>query len=96
MLDGRDELASFTVFDNDVFVGARWAFNDTADSSILGGPVIDFETGEVFAFLEAVRRFGDRWVAELEARALVNTDALGPAHGIRRDDFLTIPLSRYF
>ena len=96
MLDGRDETAPFTPFDNDVFFGARWAFNDTADSSILGGPVIDYETGEAFTFLEAERRFGDRWTAALEARWFVNTDATGPVHGLRRDDFVSLRLSRYF
>jgi hypothetical protein len=96
MLDGRDETAPFTPFDNDVFFGARWAFNDTADSSILGGPVIDYETGEVFAFLEAERRFSDRWIAALEARWFMNTDATGPIHGLRRDDFVSLRLSRYF
>lgn len=35
-------------------------------------------------------------VAELEARWLLNTDATAPLHGIRRDDFLTLRLSRYF
>ncbi len=96
MLDGRDESAPFTAFDNDLFFGARWAFNDTADSSVLGGPVIDFETGEILAFLEAERRFGDRWVAQIEVRAFMNTDEMGPLHGLRRDDFMTIRLSRYF
>ena len=96
MLDGRDETAPFTPFDNDVFFGARWAFNDTAASSILGGPVIDYETGEVFAFLEAERRFSDRWTVALEARWFMNTDATAPVHGLRRDDFVSLRLSRYF
>ena len=81
---------------SDVFLGARWAFNDPADSSILGGPVIDYETGETFAFLEGERRFGDRWIATLEARWLMNTDASAAVHGLRSDDFLTLRLSRYF
>ena len=96
MLDGRDATAPFTPFDNDVFFGARWAFNDTADSSIFGGPVIDYDTGEVFAFLEAERRFSDRWVAALEARWFMNTDATAPVHGLRRDDLVSLRLSRYF
>jgi hypothetical protein len=96
MLDGRDEDAPFTAFDHDVFVGARWAWNDAADTSILGGPVIDYQTGEILAFVEAERRFGDRWVAELQARWLVNTDETAPLHGVRRDDFVTLRLSRYF
>ena len=79
-----------------MFFGARWAFNDTADSSILGGPVIDYETGEVFAFLEAERRFSDRGIAALEARWFMNTDATGPVHGLSRDDFVSLRLSRYF
>ncbi len=78
MLDERDETAPFTPFDNDVFFGARWAFNDTPDSAILGGPVIDYETGELFAFLEAERRFGDRWIAALETRWFAHTNATAP------------------
>jgi len=96
MLDGRDDEAPFTAFDHDVFLGARWAWNDAAGTSILGGPVVDYQTGEVLAFLEAERRFGDRWLTELQARWLANTDASAPLHGFRRDDFVTLQLSRYF
>lgn len=96
MLDGRGSEAPFTAFDHDVFLGARWAFNDTADSSLLGGPIVDYRTGEAIAFVEAQRRFGDRWVAEIEARSFLNTDATAPLHGFRRDHFLTLRLSRFF
>jgi hypothetical protein len=34
MLDGRGNDAPFTAFDNDMFMGFRWAFNDQADTSI--------------------------------------------------------------
>ncbi len=96
MADGRDEDAPFTVFDNDVFAGFRWAFNDIADTQILGGPVIDYETGEFLAFLEAERRVGERWSVELEARMIFNVDDAGLLYGLRRDDFVTIRLSRFF
>ncbi|NIP18147.1 MAG: hypothetical protein GWM87_08310, partial [Xanthomonadales bacterium] len=33
--DGRAESEPLTVFDDDVFVGARWALNDTQDTSVL-------------------------------------------------------------
>ena len=96
MLDGRDTSAPYTAADHDVFVGARWVFNDTADTSVLGGPIVDYETGEVVAFLEWERRFSDRWIATLEGRWLINTDQTAPLHGLRDDDFLTLRLSRFF
>ena len=96
MYDGRDELAPPTIFDNDGFVGFRWAFNDVWDTSILGGPVVDFETGEVFAFLEAERRVGNRWRVELEGRWLANTDPESLTYAIRKDSFVTLRLSRFF
>ena len=96
MLDGRDATAPFTAFDHDMFVGARWAFNDTADTSLLGGPIVDYETGEALAFLELERRLNDRWTAGLEGRWLINTDQTAPLHGLRDDDFLTLRLSRFF
>ena len=96
MLDGRDDFAPYTAFDNDAFFGARWALNDEADTSVLGGPVIDLETGELIAFVEAERRLADRWTLQVEARWFENTDAGGALSGLRRDDFVTLRLSRHF
>jgi hypothetical protein len=95
-LDGRSDNAPYTPFDNDVFVGARWAFNDIQATSIVGGPIIDLDHGETMAFLEAERRIGERWVGSLELRVLFNTDTSAPLHSLRRDDFLTFSLSRFF
>jgi len=96
MVDGRNADAPPTVFDNDVFVGFRWALNDVHDTSILGGPVIDYETGEMLVLVEAARRLGDDWRFELEARIFANTAADAPTSGIKRDGFVALRLSRYF
>ncbi len=96
MYDGRDELAPPTTFDNDVFAGFRWALNDVSDTSILGGPVVDYETGEVFAFLEAERRVGNRWRVEFEGRLLANTNPESFTYTLRNDSFVTVRLSRFF
>ncbi len=96
MVDGRKADAPLTVFDNDVFVGFRWALNDVHDTSILGGPVIDYETGEMLVLVEAARRLGDDWRFELEARIFANTAADAPMSGIKRDGFVALRLSRYF
>lgn len=96
MIDGRGSEAPPTVFDNDVFVGIRWALNDVAGTAVLGGPVVDFETGEVIAVVEAERRFGAQWRLEGEARFFANARAGQPIAALRRDGFLTLRLSRFF
>ena len=53
-------------------------------------------TRQTIAFLESERRLGDRWVAALEARWLLNEVANTPLNGLRRDDSMTLRLSRYF
>ncbi len=60
------------------------------------GQVVDFEHGETIAFIEAERRFGERWVGSVEMRVILNTDTTAPLHTLRRDDFLTFSLSRFF
>ena len=96
-LDDREpERAPATLWDEDLFLGARWALNDPNDTAILGGPVIDLDSGEIFAFLEAGRRIGMSWMVELEARVLASTSSASPAYWIRGDSFATFRLSRYF
>jgi hypothetical protein len=58
-----------------VFLGTRGAFKDAADTSLLGGPIVDYRTGEAVVFVEVQRRFGDRWVAEIESWSFLSTDA---------------------
>ena len=48
------------------------------------------------AFLEWERRFGDRWIAALQGRWLINTDPTAPLHELRDDSLLTLRLSRFF
>ena len=44
LYDGRSETeAPFTFFDDDVFMGARYAFNDVQDTSAPGGRILGFE-----------------------------------------------------
>jgi hypothetical protein len=96
MLDGRGEGAPPTVFDNDVFLGFRWAMNDVHDTVILGGPVIDYKTGEILALIEVERRLGSGWRFELEARLFANTARGAVTRGLRRDGFVTLRLSKFF
>jgi hypothetical protein len=77
-------------------VGFRWALNDVHDTSILGGPVIDYKTGEIIALVEAERRIGNDWRFELEARLFANTVPGATISGLERDSFVTLRLSKFF
>ena len=50
--------APLTPFDEDLFIGARLAPNDTQDTQLLGGAVIDVDGGSMSLFFEAKRRIG--------------------------------------
>ncbi len=67
LYDDRDELA-LNGLQNDVFFGSRIAFNDSQDSAILFGGIFDLESSSQLYFLEASRRLGESWTAEIEAR----------------------------
>lgn len=88
--------APFTIFDNDVFAGARFALNDVQDTALLAGLVIDAEDGTIAASAEASRRIGQRWTAEIEGRFFGNVDPGNIADAFRDDDFVTFRLTRYF
>jgi hypothetical protein len=105
--DGRDEgteieafgpvnAAPFTLADNDVFVGARLAFNDIQDTAILAGMTNDTEDGSKTVLFEASRRLGENWTGDIEARIFTDIDADNPAFAFREDDFVTFRLTRYF
>jgi len=44
--DIATDLELFQVFENDLFVGFRYTFNDASDSSIIAGAIVDMEYGE--------------------------------------------------
>lgn len=96
LYDGRDSGAPPTVFDNDIFGGFRLSLNDIQDTEFLAGIVTDTENAELFTFVETSRRFGQNWVAEIEARFFFNTDTNSIASGISNDGFFTFTLSRFF
>lgn len=97
LYDGRDmRSAPPTALDDDIFLGARLALNDTQDSSALIGTVFDRHSGAAFVFVEGERRLGNNWRIELEARLFAHVDDKDPLAGIRNDSFITARLSRYF
>ncbi len=97
LYDDRDLLkAPVTTSDNDIFAALRLALNDTQDTSILLGGIIDHENGSSLISMEAERRLGNNWKIELEARFFINIDPTDPTIIFAQDDFFTLRLSRFF
>jgi len=96
LYDGRDETAPVTAFDNDIFIGARWARNDTQDTTVLGGAIIDVDDGSTLLSIEAERRLGDRWKLTGELRWLVKVDPPNALSALRQDSHVALSLARYF
>ena len=95
--DGRDEeRAPATIADNDLFGGFRLALNNEQDTALLASTIVDLETAEVAFTLEAERRIGSGWKAEVEARFFTNTDPASPLAFVRDDGLVTFRLTRYF
>lgn len=98
LYDGRpqDGSAPATAFDNDVFAGMRLALNDEQSFEILAGGIVDPDSGAKMASVEASRRIGNRWKAELEGRFFLDVPADDPLAVIAQDDFVTLRLSMFF
>lgn len=105
--DGRDEgfiaepfgqtlAAPVTIAENDVFMGARLALNDAQDTAALAGLAVDTDDQSIGMFVEAERRLGQNWTAELESRLFFNADPNNVAAAFRADDFITLRITRYF
>ncbi len=94
--DGRSEFEPVTIADNDVFVGARLALNDVQDTSVLAGISYDVETGETYASIEAARRFGEDWLAELRLLTFSGAAQGDTTHWLQQDDYVQLSVSRYF
>ena len=93
--DGRGETA-LTIFQDDIAMGTRLAFNDAQSSSLLAGMVFDRDYGSVFANIEASRRLGDSFLMELESRLFLDTPSNDLASAIRQDDYIELTLSYNF
>tara|TARA_R110001583_G_scaffold13561_4_gene57955 strand:+ start:4134 stop:5342 length:1209 start_codon:yes stop_codon:yes gene_type:complete len=96
LYDERDEFA-LTALQNDIFIGSRIAFNDIQDASILFGVISDLESNSRIFSVEASRRFGTSWTAELEGRFFSNIskDEL-ILSSFENDSFLRLKISKYF
>ncbi|MDQ8202432.1 hypothetical protein [Pelagicoccus sp. SDUM812003] len=94
-LDSRGEAAP-VVFNRDLFLGGRFAWNDEADTSMVAGLFIDGNNGSSMVRLEFERRIGDSYKLEIELQKLASLDEADVLYPLREDSYLQVSLSRYF
>ncbi len=85
-----------TAFQKDLFAGGRLAFNDTQDTAILFGALLDLEqNGKIFS-IEGERRLGQDWKIELELRILSDFEENELFYFFRDDSFSQLTIARFF
>lgn len=96
LYDSRDETkTALSLFENDVFIGSRLTLNDMQDTELLGGAIIDIETGAAFGSIEFERRIGDNYLLEAEMQYLTSPSD-NPINDFDSDSNLILRLTRYF
>ncbi len=96
LYDGRSVDVFPTIFDHDVFIGSRLAFNDVQNTSLLIGFVTDLNDGLETARIEAERRLGDNYLIEFEMQGFFQSNRANPTAVFENDSFITLRLSRFF
>ena len=83
-------------FQNDLFAGARLAFNDVQSTEVLMGFGTDLDHSSTSFLIEASRRIGESFVATLDVRLFDGDKAIDPISAIEKDDQLQFSLEWYF
>ncbi len=97
--DSRGEPAldkSGAIFQNDIFLGTRLAFNDAQSSEVLIGIGADLDHSASSFLLEASRRFGDSFKASVDIRLLQSSDPFDSTYMLRNDDHAQVSVEWYF
>ena len=88
--DRRRENAT-NVFDNDIFLGARLAFNDVQSTDLVASVLADADHSTRSMILEFNRRLSDRWSLHLEGVVILAVDRADLTHyQTRRDSFIEL------
>lgn len=88
--DGRRDNAT-NVFDNDIFLGARLAFNDVQSTGLVASVLADADHATHSMFLELTRRLSDQWSLHIEGTFILAVDKADQTHyETRRDSFVEL------
>lgn len=83
-------------FQNDFFLGTRFAFNDVQSSELLLGVIYDPEDGTRFGLIEGSRRIGATWKFVVEGRFFSGAPANTALAGFEYDDYFELSVAKFF
>lgn len=93
----RGDLELFEVFQNDLFLGLRYTFNNTNDANIVGGAIIDTEYNEQVYYVEYESRVGDVFKVNFDYKYInPSSNYLTAFHLMGRHERLSFKLGYYF
>lgn len=84
------------LFEDDLFVGARWVWNDSRDTTLLAGIIQDTGSSERVLRLEGSRRVGRNLKLNVEVQGFSNIPASSAFRHFNREDFVQVELAWYF
>ncbi|MCH9698127.1 MAG: hypothetical protein K0U68_08500 [Gammaproteobacteria bacterium] len=94
--DGRNHRSPLSFFDHDVFLGARYVFNNISDSELLAGVTTDLKGEGATAVIEASHRINDHWKIEFDTRLFIHIDKNSFFSFLNQDKFMQLRLSYFF
>jgi|GEM_PF-1387328 len=96
LYDGRQRRNLTTPFEHDLYLGSRLGFNDTQNTELLAGLLVDTTFGTITYSIEASRRIGDSWKLNFEARGFSNIATDDFAYLFRKENYFMLELEKYF
>lgn len=95
LYDGRGRNAP-GFFEDDLFLAGRWIWNDSQDTQILAGLILDANSSEYLFRVEGSRRIGENLKLNIEAQFFSNIPDDSNLAIFGREDFIQAELAWYF
>lgn len=92
--DGTDNTLA-TIYQNDIFAGARLALNDAQSTEVQLSVLTDMEEDSLLWRLEGSRRLGEDWKLRLTLQGFPRTAPGEPAYYWRNDGYARLEILRY-
>ncbi|MDP2561157.1 hypothetical protein [Psychrobium sp. 1_MG-2023] len=96
LIEHSVDQRSQSVFQDNLFVATRWAFNDFSSSELLAGINFDLKHNSRSALIEANTRLGENTKLAVEVWWFDSDNSLAPSHPLRQDSFVQLELKYYF